>query len=296
MKLTLAAAVFLASAATAAVAQKPSSEFDRGHGQQAWQNSGFAAVTAKCKTPPKPFSIGGGASAAGNTAAPPPPALPTPNAIPGVIAAGQTWKVVWAWEGNNADGPIADANGSILFANNDAGNVMRLDPSTGLATVVFDKINTAGAVSRSKNGALFVVARGLGGGVLARADFQRPVVGGRAVGANELEGIDDLRRAVLGELEIIARQRGRGLALVRRDGHVHTDDVGAGAKDRALLLRILDCGRGRRDDPDPDCDGERAQRERCHPTPKDGSGPKVTILTLSPVPRHPNPATACRRS
>jgi gluconolactonase len=165
MKITLATAVFLGCAASAAVAQKPSSEFDRGHGQQAWQNSGFAAVTAKCKTPPKPFAIGGAPSAGDTTSAPPPPALPTSSAIPGVIAAGQTWKVVWAWEGNNADGPIADANGTILFANNDAGNVMRLDPATGLASVVFDKVNTAGAVSRSKNGALFVVARGLGGGV-----------------------------------------------------------------------------------------------------------------------------------
>jgi len=165
MKLTLAAAVFLGCAAANAVAQKPSSEFDRGHGQQAWQNSGFAAVAAKCKTPPKPFPIGGGAAAAANTAPPPAPALPTPSAIPGVIAAGQSWKVVWAWEGNNADGPIAGDNGSILFANNDAGNVMKLDPATGLATVIFDKVNTAGAVSRSKNGALFVVVRGLGGGI-----------------------------------------------------------------------------------------------------------------------------------
>ena len=85
MKLALAAAVFMSCAAATAGAQSPSSALDRGHGQQAWQNSGFAAVAAKCKTPPKPFAIGGGAAAAANTAAPPAPALPTPTAIPGAI-------------------------------------------------------------------------------------------------------------------------------------------------------------------------------------------------------------------
>ncbi len=81
MKLTLAAAVFLGCAAATAVAQKPSSAFDRGHGQQAWQNSGYAAVAAKCKTPPKAPSIGGGAAT--RPARPSPaPALPRPGRDP----------------------------------------------------------------------------------------------------------------------------------------------------------------------------------------------------------------------
>ena len=164
MKSMLFSAVVFGLTTAGASAQQPSSAFDRGHGQQAWQNSGFAAVAAKCKTPPAPFRIGGAASAADN-AAPPPPELPKPDAIPGVIAAGQSWKVVWAWEGNNADGPLGNDDGTILFANNDAGNVLRLDPATGLASVAFDKLNTAGALSRSKNGALFVATRGLGGGI-----------------------------------------------------------------------------------------------------------------------------------
>jgi sugar lactone lactonase YvrE len=82
------------------------------------------------------------------------------------MAAGQTWKVVWSWEGNNADGIIAGDGESMLFANNDASNVMRLDPATGLATVVHRDTNTGGAVSRSRNGALFLVSRGLNSGVL----------------------------------------------------------------------------------------------------------------------------------
>ncbi len=42
---------------------------------------------------------------------------------------------------------------------------MRLDPATGLATVLYEKTNTGGALSRSKNGALFLAVRGLGGGI-----------------------------------------------------------------------------------------------------------------------------------
>ena len=87
------------------------------------------------------------------------------SSIPGVLEAVQSWKVVWSWQGNNVDGPIAGDNGTLLFANNDAGDVIQFDPATGLAKVAYGNVNTAGAVSRSKNGALFVAARGLGGGI-----------------------------------------------------------------------------------------------------------------------------------
>jgi gluconolactonase len=68
---------------------------------------------------------------------------------------------VWAWEGNNADGIIPGDGATVMFANNDASNVMKVDPATGLATVVHRDTNTGGALSRSKNGALFLVSRGL---------------------------------------------------------------------------------------------------------------------------------------
>jgi gluconolactonase len=141
----------------AASAQSPAAKFDRGHGQQTWQNPGYAQRIAQCKTPPRPFGI-----PISTQTEPPVLAFPAPSAaIPGVLAAGQTWKTVWAWEGNNTDGPLAGPNGAMLFANNDAGNVMQLDPATGMAKILYDKVNTGGAVSRSKNGALFVVERGL---------------------------------------------------------------------------------------------------------------------------------------
>jgi gluconolactonase len=174
MKSQIALAVALSCVTAAAAAQQPSSAFDRGSSQQSWQNPGLAAVLEKCSKRPEAFRIGGDAAAA-NAAPPPPPALPVPNAIPGVLAAGQNWKVVWSWEGNNADGPIAGDNGKILFANQDASNVMELDPATGLARIIHEDTNTGGALSRSKNGALFVASRGLGAAIL-QLEPQRKVL------------------------------------------------------------------------------------------------------------------------
>jgi gluconolactonase len=168
MKSTLPLAVVLSCASISAGAQSPASNFDRGQSQQSWQNAGLSAVLASCTNPPQPFAIGGNQPAPPSaSAAPPEPALPPPTStIPDVIAAGQSWKVVWSWEGNNADGMIAGDNGTMLFANNDASNVMQLDPATGLASIIHRDTNTGGALSRSKSGALFLAARGLGAGIL----------------------------------------------------------------------------------------------------------------------------------
>jgi len=162
MKLQMALAVIVGWAVAFLSAQSPSSSFPRGSSLQSWQNSGLKNVLAKCKNPPQPFSIPGAGQSANPNAAPPDPVLPGTSAIPGVLAAGQSWKVVWSWEGNNVDGPIAGDNGTVLFANNDASNVMQLDPSTGLAKIIHRDTNTGGAVSRSRDGALFVAERGLG--------------------------------------------------------------------------------------------------------------------------------------
>lgn len=162
MKSAITLSLLLTCVAKLAFAQQPASAFDRGDSLQSWQDPRFEQVIANCQTAPAPFRIGGGAA---DDSTPPMPAIPTSSAIPGVIAAGQQWKVVWSWEGNNVDGPIAGSNGKLLFANNDAGNVMELDPATGLATIIYDNGNTAGAVSRSKNGALFLATRGIGTGI-----------------------------------------------------------------------------------------------------------------------------------
>ncbi len=168
MQLALGLVLLVAvSASPAVLAQRPASAFDRGASLQAWQHPGLSAVLAGCASPPAPFSIGGGRSASEDTAAAPPePEMPPPSpGIPGVIAAGQDWKVVWSWEGNNADGIIPGDDGTLLFANNDASNVMQLDPATGLASIVHSDTNTGGALSRSNSGALFLAVRGLGVGI-----------------------------------------------------------------------------------------------------------------------------------
>ena len=163
--LTLLPAVLLLGAITPVQAQQPASAFERGTGLQSWQHPNYPALIAQCKTPPAPFRIGGGAQAAASNAEPPAPALPAVQAIADIVAADAGWRMVWAWQGNNADGPIAGDNGTLLFANNDASNVMQLDPATGLARVLYEDTNTGGALSRNKKGELFLAMRGLHAGV-----------------------------------------------------------------------------------------------------------------------------------
>jgi gluconolactonase len=221
MKSPIALAVVLCCTAHAAAAQSPASAFDRGRSQQSWQNLGLAAVLEKCSKKPQPFRISGDGDAS-TAVAPPPPALPTPAAIPGVIAAGQSWKVVWAWEGNNADGPIAGNDGKILFANQDASNVMELDPSTGLAKIIHEDTNTGGAVTRSKNGALFVASRGLGAAIL-QLEPQRKVL------ANTINGEPlDCAGGVLNDLT--ADSRGGVYLAISGGGLFYADPQGVMTK------------------------------------------------------------------
>ena len=172
MKSIIALGATLSCVACTVGTQLPSSAFDRGNGLQSWQHPGRAALVERCRTAPAPFAIGGGET---TNPPPPPPTLPSTGGIPGVIADGQTWQVVWSWEGNNVDGPIASDNGTLLFANNDASNVMQFNPATGLASIIYDDVNTGGAVSRSKNGALFVASRGLNSAII-QLEPQRKVL------------------------------------------------------------------------------------------------------------------------
>src|SRR5688572_20058614 len=101
-----------------------------GASPQAAQDSGYQALIATCKTPPPaPAARGGGPGGGGGrpggpppaaapTTFPPPPAEYTVTEIPGVIAAGQKWTRVWEVSGNNADGILADTDGSLLIAQN----------------------------------------------------------------------------------------------------------------------------------------------------------------------------------
>jgi gluconolactonase len=161
MKSKILLATLLGCACAVAFAQSPPAALPVGNSLQSWQDPGLPAVLAKCKNPAKPFSLPPMPPA---SAAPPPAPASKPvisTAIPGVIAAGQTWKVVWAGDGNNADGIIATPDGGgILAARNDASDVMKVD-ANGAASIVHRDTHTGGSLSRNSKGALFIVARGL---------------------------------------------------------------------------------------------------------------------------------------
>src|SRR5262249_33680520 len=81
-------------------------------------------------------------------------------AIPGVIAAGQTWKSVWKGRGNNADGPVASSDGGIMGAQNTDSKIMKLDKNN-MPSFPYENTRTSGSVSVNKKGQVFVLERGL---------------------------------------------------------------------------------------------------------------------------------------
>lgn len=133
---------------------------------QTAQDPGYADLIKTCKVPPPARGggrgAGGGAGAGRGAAAPAPPTMRDYKVteIPGVIAAGQTWKEVWKTDGNNADGIIGTKDGGILIAQNSNGNVLKLDKN-GKVSTAYSGLNTSGAVSMNTKGALFVNNRGL---------------------------------------------------------------------------------------------------------------------------------------
>jgi gluconolactonase len=128
-----------------------------GPGVQAVRDSNYASYLASnCKNPPPPAAT-----------FPTRPPAPKPEhreykvaAIPGVIAAGQTWKTVWTGTGNNADGPVASADGGMLFAQNNNSRILKLD-ANGTESYPYTGTSTSGALSRAKTGALYVLQRAL---------------------------------------------------------------------------------------------------------------------------------------
>lgn len=156
---------FVAVAGTALVAQAPAQAPYQPAHLQAPRDPGYAALIATCKTPPPVQAPRGGGApgarpgGAGPAAAPAGPPEYTVTAIPGVIAAGQRWKLEWQVQGNNADGILADTDGGLLLAQNDNGAIVKL--VNGKVTTIYSDLHTSGALSRNTKGALFVVERGL---------------------------------------------------------------------------------------------------------------------------------------
>jgi gluconolactonase len=164
--------VLLALPAIAAVvvAQGQPADAKRTPGVQAGQDPNRAAfIAANCKNPvtPSPGRAGGpapatpAAPAAGRGAATPAATQDyTVTAIPGVIAANQRWRVIWEDAGNNADGILGLDDGSLLIAQNDRSQVVRLDREAR-ASVVYTNTYTGGALAANARGQIFIAERAL---------------------------------------------------------------------------------------------------------------------------------------
>ncbi len=148
--------VFSLCTATIAMAQIPANRAQpAGSGVQAGSDVRESLIRSLCKHP-----------------LPPPPPRPnfrprqngpfqyTVKEIPGVVAAGAHWKLIWVHNGNNADGIVGQPDGSILAAQNDESDVVRITPD-GQTTLVYRDTNTGGSLSMNKQGELFIVERAL---------------------------------------------------------------------------------------------------------------------------------------
>jgi gluconolactonase len=89
--------------------------------------------------------------------APPPPDITTAE-IPGVIAAGLKWTKIWEALGNNADGIVADKNGNILIAQEEASAAIKIDKNDK-ASVLIANTKGAGSFSIDQQGRLLAVQR-----------------------------------------------------------------------------------------------------------------------------------------
>lgn len=167
-------AVFAAAGAIALAAQQQPADPERTPGVQAGQDPRRVDFVARnCRNVPAPpiaaGGVGGDGRGGGRGAAPPaPPAPPAPaeysvTAIPGVINAGQRWRVLWTDTGNNADSPIGVADG-VLIAQNDKSQILKVGLNGKVELVATDTY-TGGALAMHKDGRLWVGERALNRGI-----------------------------------------------------------------------------------------------------------------------------------
>ncbi len=112
------------------------------------QPAGAPADLAKAPSctppPPAPPPAGGPPAFARN--------LPV-TAIPGVVAAGASWKKIWQQASNSSDGLIPDKDGNVLMAQEDYDTVLRLTPD-GKTSVAVANAKGIGSISVDSQGRL----------------------------------------------------------------------------------------------------------------------------------------------
>ena len=154
--------IVLATAGAAAMlAQGQPRDPVRTPGIQSGQDPNRAAfLTANCKNPPAQAAGRGRGGGRGGGPAVPPTQEYTITEIPRVVAAGQRWKLLYEEPGNNADGIVTLDDGSVLIAQNDKSDVMRIGVN-GKASVVYTDTYTGGALAANAKGQLFIAERSL---------------------------------------------------------------------------------------------------------------------------------------
>ena len=80
------------------------------------------------------------------------------TAIPGVVAEGAKWRIVWQAAGNSADGIIPDKDGSFLVAQEDYDTVLRIDVN-GNGSVAVANAKGIGSLSMDRQGRVYGARR-----------------------------------------------------------------------------------------------------------------------------------------
>src|SRR2546423_13006287 len=81
----------------------------------------------------------------------------TVSAIPGVIAAGAKWQLVWQGT-DNADGIVGTPDGGLLFAQEQPSTIRKLDRNDNVSVYVKDT-HGAGALAIDSHGRILAVER-----------------------------------------------------------------------------------------------------------------------------------------
>jgi gluconolactonase len=100
---------------------------------------------------------GQGKGPARAAARPVPPQDVTSTAIPGVISAGQKWKMAWQGEAT-ADGIVGTDDGGVLFAQEQSNRIIKVDDKDNV-TIFLARSHGPGALSVGSNGAIYAVER-----------------------------------------------------------------------------------------------------------------------------------------
>ena len=134
-------------------------------GAQAGPDPNRAAfVMENCSVQPEPAAGRGGRGRGGRGRGGAPAVQDyTVTALPGVIAAGQRWRVLWTDTGNNADSPVGVEDG-VLVAQNDKSQILKVGLD-GQVTLVATDTYTGGALAMTPDGVLYVGERALNRGI-----------------------------------------------------------------------------------------------------------------------------------